>query len=170
VLQQYQAALSSLPNALNASIARSKPLIDAFTPETDATALIERARTGPFRPTAHLFENRQLGEYITDGHFGLDLGKWGAAAWGEGEAAPDAIPSVITALIGALEAKYPSLASDEERRRTWIYDVPLTASHRLREAINDVPSNQDIPSELFEKFDAPVLAATTKVGQLRRNG
>ncbi|CCO28439.1 Rho-GTPase-activating protein 8 [Rhizoctonia solani AG-1 IB] len=169
VLQQYQAALSSLPNALNASIARSKPLIDAFTPETDATALIERARTGPFRPTAHLFENRQLGEYITDGHFGLDLGKWGAAAWGEGEAAPDAIPSVITALIGALEAKYPSLASDEERRRTWIYDVPLTASHRLREAINDVPSNQDIPSELFEKFDAPVLAATTKLWFLELN-
>ncbi|CAE6425835.1 unnamed protein product [Rhizoctonia solani] len=169
VLQQYQAALATLPNALNTSIARSKPLIDAFTPEADATALIERARTGYFRPTAHLFENRQLGEYITDGHFGLDLGKWGAAAWGEGEAAPDAIPSVITALLGALEAKYPSLPSDEERRRTWIYEVPLVASHRLREAINDVPSNQDIPSELFEKFDSPVLAATTKLWFLELN-
>ncbi|CAE6481960.1 unnamed protein product [Rhizoctonia solani] len=169
VLQQYQAALATLPNALNTSITRSKPLIDAFTPEADATALIERARTGPFRPTAHLFENRQLGEYITDGHFGLDLGKWGAAAWGEGEAAPDAVPSVITALLGALEAKYPTLPSDEERRRTWIYEVPLTASHRLREAINDIPSNQDIPSELFGQFDAPVLAATTKLWFLELN-
>ncbi|CAE6441078.1 unnamed protein product [Rhizoctonia solani] len=169
VLQQYQAALANLPTALSTSITRSKPLIDAFTPEADATALIERARTGPFRPTAHLFENRQLGEYITDGHFGFDLGKWGAAAWGEGEAAPDAIPNVITALLGALEAKYPTLPSDEERRRTWIYEVPLTASHRLREAINDIPSNQDIPSELFGKFDAPVLAATTKLWFLELN-
>ncbi|KAH7335300.1 hypothetical protein B0J17DRAFT_669538 [Rhizoctonia solani] len=169
VLQQYQASLAALPNALSTSITRSKPLIDAFTPETDATALIERARTGPFRPTAHLFESRQLGEYITDGHFGLDLGKWGAAAWGEGEAAPDAIPNVITALLGALEAKYPTLPSDEERRRTWIYEVPLTASHRLREAINDVPSNQDIPAELFGQFDAPVLAATTKLWFLELN-
>ncbi|CAE6519375.1 unnamed protein product [Rhizoctonia solani] len=172
VLQQYQAALATLPNALTTSISRSKPLIDAFTPEADATALIERARTGPFRPfrpTAHLFENRQLGEYITDGHFGLDLGKWGAAAWGEGEAAPDAIPNVITALLGALEAKYPTLPSDEERRRTWIYEVPLAASHRLREAINDIPSNQDIPSELFGQFDAPVLAATTKLWFLELN-
>ncbi|KAJ1306794.1 hypothetical protein OPQ81_007780 [Rhizoctonia solani] len=169
VLQQYQAALATLPNALSTSITRSKPLIDAFTPEADATALIERARTGPFRPTAHLFENRQLGEYITDGHFGLDLGKWGAAAWGEGEAAPDAIPNVITALLGALEAKYPTLSSDEERRRTWIYDVPLVATHRLREAINDIPSNQDIPSELFGQFDAPVVAATTKLWFLELN-
>lgn len=41
--------------------------------------------------------------------------------------------------------------------------MPLSASHRLREAINDVPSEQTIPAELLAQYDAPVLAATTKV-------
>jgi hypothetical protein len=113
VLQQYQAALGLLPTALSASLTRSAPLLDAFIPESDATALIEHARTGPFRPVAHLFESRQLGEYAADGVFGLDLGKWGAAAWGEGESGTDSIPNVITALLNALNEKYKELASDD---------------------------------------------------------
>jgi hypothetical protein len=50
-----------------------------------------------------------------------------------------------------------------ERRRTWIYEVPLSASHRLREAINDLPIDQPIPAEFLAQYDAPVLAAATKV-------
>ncbi|KAG9083124.1 hypothetical protein FS749_006281 [Ceratobasidium sp. UAMH 11750] len=169
VLQQYQAALGSLTPALGASVARIGPLLDAFVPESDATALIEHARTGPFRPVAHLFESRQLGEYAADGVFGLDLGKWGAAAWGEGESGVDTIPGVVTALLSALTEKYKDLPSDEERRRTWIYEVPLSASHRLREAINDLPADQSIPAELFAEFDAPVVAATTKLWFLELN-
>ncbi|KAG8744195.1 hypothetical protein FRC10_010661 [Ceratobasidium sp. 414] len=188
VLQQYQAALGSLTPALGASVARIGPLLDAFVPESDAAALIEHARTGPFRPVAHLFESRQLGEYAADGAFGLDLGKWGAAAWGEGESGVDTIPGVITALLDALAEKYKNLPSDEgesifslavvellfsaaelERRRTWIYEVPLSASHRLREAINDLPSEQPIPAELFAEFDAPIVAATTKLWFLELN-
>ncbi|QRV88863.1 Rho-GTPase-activating protein [Ceratobasidium sp. AG-Ba] len=169
VLQQYQAALSSFTPALGASVARIAPLLDAFVPESDATALIEHYRTGPFRPVAHLFESRQLGEYAADGAFGLDLGKWGAAAWGEGESGVDAIPSVITSLLAALDQKYKELPSDEERRRTWIYEVPLVASHRLREAINELPSEQPIPAEFFAQYDAPVVAATTKLWFLELN-
>lgn len=113
MLGQYQSALAALPKAFNASLTRCSPLLDAFNPESDVTALIERARTGPFRPTAHLFESRQLGEYAADGVFGLDLRKWGAAAWGDGEGAGDAIPGVITSLLEALSEKYKVLPSDD---------------------------------------------------------
>ena len=44
--------------------------------------------------------------------------------------------------------------------------MPLSASHRLREAINDVSSEQTVPAELLAQYDAPVLAATTKVRTL----
>ncbi|KAG9123785.1 hypothetical protein FRC07_013964, partial [Ceratobasidium sp. 392] len=169
VLQQYQSALGSLSPSIGASVARIGSLLDAFVPESDATALIERSRTGPFRPVAHLFESRQLGEYAADGVFGLDLGKWGAAAWGEGESGTDAIPGIITSLLEALTEKYKGLPSDEERRRTWIYEVPLSASHRLREALNDLPSEQPIPAEIFAEFDAPVTVATTKLWFLELN-
>ncbi|KAG8687764.1 hypothetical protein FRC08_011783, partial [Ceratobasidium sp. 394] len=119
---------------------------------------------------AALYQFRpKLGEYAADGVFGLDLGKWGAASWGEGESGVDTIPGVITALLSALTEKYKDLPSDEERRRTWIYEVPLSASHRLREAINDLPADQSIPAELFAEFDAPVVAATTKLWFLELN-
>lgn len=49
------------------------------------------------------------------------------------------------------------------RRKTWIYEVPLNAVHHLREVLNSVPDGQDIPEDVLEKYDAPVLAAALKL-------
>jgi len=49
------------------------------------------------------------------------------------------------------------------KRKTWIYEVPLTAVHHLREKLNSIPDGQDIPEDTLEKYDAPVLAAAVKL-------
>jgi hypothetical protein len=72
-----------------------------------------------------------------------------------------------------------------ERRKSWIYDVcsrvydltpllimsqvPLPAVHHLREAINTLPPDALIPSDLLAKYDAPVIASTLKLWILELN-
>lgn len=50
-----------------------------------------------------------------------------------------------------------------ERRKTWIYDVPLPAVHHLRETLNAVPPEQSLPNDIWAKYDAPVLASAIKL-------
>lgn len=48
-----------------------------------------------------------------------------------------------------------------ERRKTWIYDVPLQYTHRLRNMINS--SASALPVGEMRKFDLPVIASTVKL-------
>ena len=61
--------------------------------------------------------------------------------------------------------KYPLIISPE-KRKAWIYEVPLSAVHHLRETLNAVPPEQPFPAELFTKYDAPVIASTVKLWAL----
>lgn len=53
-----------------------------------------------------------------------------------------------------------------ERRKTWVYEVPLPAVHHLRETLNSIPPEKDIPEDIVAKYDAPVLASTIKLWAL----
>lgn len=53
-----------------------------------------------------------------------------------------------------------------EKRKTWIYEVPLPAVHHLRETLNAVPPEEDVPHDLLQKYDAPVLASGVKLWAL----
>ena len=50
-----------------------------------------------------------------------------------------------------------------EKRKTWIYEVPLPAVHHLRETLNNLPPEQPIPDDALFKYDAPVLAGGIKL-------
>jgi hypothetical protein len=50
-----------------------------------------------------------------------------------------------------------------EKRKAWIYDVPLASVHHLRESLNGVDPDQPIPKELLAKYDAPVIAGVVKL-------
>ncbi|TFY76207.1 hypothetical protein EWM64_g7805, partial [Hericium alpestre] len=167
VLLQYHGTLSNLPRALERSLERSTTFISAFMPESDLTALIERYRTGPFRPRPQLYESVAHDE--SDVLFGIDLRKWAEGGWSalhSGEEKKETVPPVLTALLEGLERAYAKLESDAEKRRTWIYEVPLPAVHHLREALNAVPAEQPLPIEITQKYDAPVLASTVKLWAL----
>ncbi|KAL4243387.1 hypothetical protein ABKN59_011332 [Abortiporus biennis] len=164
VLLQYQKCVESLPQAIAPSMERSSTLIASYQPEADLKVLIEQYRTGPFRPTAQVYESIAHDE--SDVVFGIDLRKWlEIGTWTENglEEKKDLVPPVLTSLLTALTEAYPKLPNDAEKRKTWIYDVPLPATHHLRETLNAVPFEQTIPDDALAKYDAPVIASAVKL-------
>ncbi|KAF9072244.1 hypothetical protein BDP27DRAFT_1320622 [Rhodocollybia butyracea] len=165
VLLQYQGTVANLPKSLEPIIERQGTLVAAYQPENDLSALIERYRTGPFRPDAQVYESVAHDE--SDVVFGIDLRKWAEGGWSTlmstDEEKKDTIPPVVDALLNGITAAYAKLPNDAEKRKSWIYEVPLSAVHHLREALNAIPLGQPIKPELFEPFDAPVIAATIKL-------
>ncbi|KAF8347678.1 hypothetical protein F5887DRAFT_953662 [Amanita rubescens] len=122
--------------------------------DSDLTALIERYRTGPFRPTAQIYESVSHDE--ADVVFGIDLRRWAEGGWHElttGEDKKELIPPVA----------YQQLPNDLEKRRSWIYEVPLPPVHQLHEVLNAVQPGQPFSTDLFKGFDAPVIASTLKL-------
>jgi hypothetical protein len=117
-LLQYQGTVANLPKSLDPPIERSSTLIAAFQPETDLTALIERYRTGPFRPDPQVYESVAHDE--CDVVFGIDLRKWSEGAWdglsptGQSEEwkEKENVPSVVSALLGGLTEAYKALPDD----------------------------------------------------------
>ena len=117
VLGQYQAALGPLHPTLKDSTERSNEFVNSFRPENDLIALIERYRTGPFRPTPQVFES--AAHVVGDVVFGIDLSSWaGEGGWNAvragGSAEPkDTVPSVLRGLLTGLEAAYERMADDD---------------------------------------------------------
>lgn len=149
---------------------RSGTLISAYQPESDLIALIERYRTGPFRPDPQLYESVAHDE--SDVVFGIDLRRWSEGGWyalTQGEAKKDPIPPVLTVLLHGLDEAYEKLPNDIEKRKAWIYEVPLPAVHHLRESLHAIPPNQPFPLDLVSKFDAPVIASCIKLWVLELN-
>ncbi len=76
--------------------------------------LMERYRTGPFRPSPQVFESV---DHERDVAFGIDLRQWaGEGGWNAiraGEKDKPMIPSVLTSLLGALKEAYPSVVDDK---------------------------------------------------------
>ena len=183
VLLQFHGTLSNLPRALEAPLERSASHIAAYLPDSDLSALIERYRTGPFRPRPQVYES--VAHDDSDVLFGIDLRRWSEGGWdtlhGETQNRP-LIPPVLTALLDGLQQAYPKLPNDDrefclpcfqqdakrcsigsERRKAWIYEVPLTAVHHLRESLNAVPPEQPIPADIMTNYDPPVLASAVKL-------
>lgn len=169
VLLQYQGTLSNMPKALDSSLERSATLIAAYQPESDLSALIERYRTGPFRPHPQIYESVSRDE--SDVVFGIDLRKWAEGGWdvinsGEEKKDSELVPPVLSAMLKALGKAYEMLPNDAEKRKAWIYEVPLVAVHHLRESLNAVLPDQAIPEELFGSYDVPVIASCVKLWML----
>ncbi|KAJ6591706.1 hypothetical protein DFH09DRAFT_182307 [Mycena vulgaris] len=164
VLLQYHGTMSNLPKSLEPSNERSGTLIAAYLPESDLNALIERYRTGPFRPEAQVYES--VSHIETDVVFGIDLRRWAEGGWdtvSSGEPRKHVMPPVVDALLNALTEAYGRLPNDIEKRKSWIYEVPLPAVHHLREALNAVPLDDPVPPEIFAPYDAPVIAGAVKL-------
>lgn len=168
--------------------------------------LVMNYRTGPFRPVAVVFKPYYHDDLfsvagMTNGGFGMDLM---AAAKGAALSAHTAttlaapgssltmptLPPVFHALLSALQRSYAErsrwipksgVSTDEtihaEKRRIWLYDVPLVKVHELRESLSDFyDQNRGMnvfestaPDQLLDTIDAPVLAATVKLWLLELN-
>ncbi|THH16990.1 hypothetical protein EUX98_g9211, partial [Antrodiella citrinella] len=172
VLTQYQTCVEGLTKAVAPSFEKSSALVASFQPEADLRALIEQYRTGPFRPEAQVYESVSHDE--SDVVFGIDLRKWAdlgtwnhvAGAVEEKKEHKDLVPPVLSSLLHALQEAYQAMPNDSEKRKTWIYEVPLPAVHHLRETMNAVPPEQSLPDDALTKYDPPVLAGGVKLWAL----
>nr|CDI55673.1 conserved hypothetical protein (N-terminal fragment) [Melanopsichium pennsylvanicum 4] len=95
------------------------------------------------------------------------------------------------ALIGPIEttdeasqsAEPDAAVIDQEKRKVWILEVPLSITHRLRDALiahlnpssadliygpgkADAADGNPIPDKLLDSYDAPILAACVKLWML----
>ncbi len=59
-----------------------------------------------------------------------------------------------------LDTHYPDLDGDEVRRGIWLVDVPLAATHHLRNAIN---SGKPLSREILEQYEIPIVASVLKL-------
>ncbi|WVQ79532.1 hypothetical protein IAT38_001631 [Cryptococcus sp. DSM 104549] len=170
VLKQYEEALEKLPTKLLALQKGTSLSVEAYNPEADIKALIEGNRTGPFRPNPHIYES--IESDAPEVNFGINLRRWsGEHGWKSlvnAPSRPKGIPEALEAMLTALSEMYEGI-SEEERRRAWIYEVPLVETHMLRNAIN----NPKIPLEdlitIVKKFNVPVAAGTVKLYLLELN-
>lgn len=167
-LLQFQGIISNLPKSAEHSIERSSTLVAAYNPDSDLVALIERYRTGPFRPSPQVYEPITHDEL--DVVYGIDLRRWidlvshdDQSASGAPQEKADVIPPALRVLLAALQDAYGRLSSDDEKRKSWIYEVPLANTHHLRETLNAAFPAEDISTELLAPYDAPVLASGLKL-------
>lgn len=133
VLLQYHATLANLPKSLEPSLERSSTCISAYQPENDLTALIERYRTGPFRPHAHVYES--VAHDDSDVVFGIDLRKWAEGSWTAmttGEEKKELVPRVLTTLLNALKASYQKLENDDGKSLVQAYMLQANFDLLLR--------------------------------------
>lgn len=114
VLLQFHGTLANLPRALESPLERSASHIAAYLPDSDLSALIERHRTGPFRPQPQVYES--VAHEESDVLFGIDLRRWSEGGWdalhGEAQNKPQ-IPPVLTALLDGLQQAYSKLPNDD---------------------------------------------------------
>ncbi|WRT69442.1 uncharacterized protein IL334_006428 [Kwoniella shivajii] len=171
VLKNYDEALAKLPERLNALQKGTSLGVEAFNPEADIKALIEGNRTGPFRPHPQVYESLETD--LPDVNFGIDLRRWsGEHGWKSLVSAPPrpkgAIPVVLKALLKAMSEMYQGIP-DDERRRSWIYEVPLNETHLLRATINDPHLSVEDLVTMIKKFNLPIAAGTVKLYLLELN-
>lgn len=59
------------------------------------------------------------------------------------------------------------MEGDDARRIIWLVDVPLAATHHLRNAINN---DKAISRELLERYEIPIVASVLKLYLLELPG
>ncbi|GJN92015.1 hypothetical protein Rhopal_005043-T1 [Rhodotorula paludigena] len=160
VLKSFHAAIAALPKLIDGSLERVGQTLELVRPETDLKGVMERRRTGPFQPSPVMFVSHYSDPALST--FGIDLRKFD-------ETNPDKeskpVPPVVGVLLDAIGKKGEGV-EDAERRKAWLYEVPLAAQHQLRSILNS-PSTLALPaSELtavVAPFDLPILCATLKL-------
>ncbi|PNS20533.1 Rho-GTPase-activating protein 8 [Sphaceloma murrayae] len=151
VILDFSGAISNVIPSLQSTVDNMMLFQETVQPQADLRYLLENYRTGSFVPRVQIYENyyNQVGEQI----FGVDL---------EARARADRkrVPIIVTTILTFLDNKYPELEGDQARRGIWLVDVPLSATHHLR---NAVVTAQGAPFELLERYDVPIVASLLKL-------
>ncbi|BGO99032.1 Rho-GTPase-activating protein RGD2 [Rhodotorula toruloides] len=160
VLKSFHQAISALPKLVDSSLQRVGQSLELVRPEKDLRAIIERRRTGPFQPQPLIFQSHYSDPSPTT--FGIDLRKFDETNPKRDE---QPVPPVLEVLLEWVGKKGENV-DDAERRKSWLYETPLSAQHALRSLLNN-PSNVALPpsdlAALLEPFDLPLICSVVKL-------
>ena len=158
VMLDFSGSVSNVIPSLQSTIDNMMLYQEAIQPLNDVRYLIDNYRTGSFVPKVQIYDNYY--QHVDEQTFGVDL---------ESRARHDRkrVPIIITTILTFLDNHYPDLEGDEARRSIWTVDVPLAATHHLRNSINtgNVPTR-----DILERYEVPIVASTLKLYLLELPG
>lgn len=151
VILDFSGAISNVIPSLQSTVDNMMLYQETIQPLGDLRYLLENYRTGAFVPRVQVYDNYY--NKADEQTFGVDL---------EARARADRkrVPITITTILTFLDNHYPDLEGDEARRGIWLVDVPLAATHHLRNAIN---TGKAIPHEVLERYEIPIVASALKL-------
>ncbi|KIX00161.1 uncharacterized protein Z518_10298 [Rhinocladiella mackenziei CBS 650.93] len=151
VILDFSGAISNSIPSFQSQVDHMMLYQETIQPLGDLRYLLENYRTGAFVPKATPYEN-YYGS-VEDQTFGVDL---------EARARADRkrVPIIVTSILTFLDNHYPDLEGDKARRNIWLVDVPLAATHHLRNQINN---GAPVPREVLEKYEVPIVASVLKL-------
>lgn len=158
VILDFSGAISNSIPSFQSQVDNMMLYQETIQPQGDLRYMLENYRTGGFIPKVTPYEN-YYGS-VDDQTFGVDL---------EARARADKkrVPLIVTAILTYLDNHYPDLEGDEARRSIWLVDVPLAATHHLRNTINNGAA---IPRDVLERYEIPIVASVLKLYLLELPG
>ncbi|KAL8764048.1 MAG: hypothetical protein Q9184_000336 [Pyrenodesmia sp. 2 TL-2023] len=151
VILDFSGAISNAIPSLQSTVDNMMLYQETVQPLGDLRYLLENYRTGAFVPKVQVYDNYY--NTVDEQTFGVDL---------EARARADRkrVPIIVTTILTFLDNHYPDLEGDEARRGIWLVDVPLAATHHLRNSIN---TGKAIPREILERYEIPIVASALKL-------
>lgn len=151
VILDFSGAISNSIPSFQSQVDNMMLYQETIQPQGDLRYMLENYRTGGFIPKVTPYEN-YYGS-VDDQTFGVDL---------EARARADKkrVPLIVTAILTFLDNHYPDLEGDEARRSIWLADVPLAATHHLRNIVNNGAA---IPRDVLERYEIPIVASVLKL-------
>jgi hypothetical protein len=151
VILDFSGAISNSIPSFQSQVDNMVLYQETINPLSDLRYLLENYRTGAFVPRPTPYENYYGSP--DDQIFGVDL---------EARARADRkrVPVLVTSILTYLDNHYPDLEGDDARRSIWLVDVPLAATHHLRNQLN---SSAKVPREVLERYEVPIVAAVLKL-------
>ncbi|KAI4145237.1 MAG: hypothetical protein L6R39_003893, partial [Caloplaca ligustica] len=151
VILDFSGAISNVIPSLQSTVDNMMLYQETVQPLGDLRYFLENYRTGAFVPKVQVYDNYY--NTVDEQTFGVDL---------EARARADRkrVPIIVTTILTFLDNHYPDLEGDEARRGIWLVDVPLAATHHLRNSINN---GKAIPREILERYEIPIVASALKL-------
>ncbi|KAK0821711.1 Rho-GTPase-activating protein 8 [Friedmanniomyces endolithicus] len=151
VILDFSGAISNVIPSLQSTVDNMMLFQETVQPIGDVRYLLENYRTGSYIPKVTVYENYY--NQVDEQTFGVDI---------EARARSDRkrVPLIVTTILTFLDSHYPDLEGDEARRSIWVVDVPLAATHHLRNQLN---TGKPVQPELLEKYEIPIVASVLKL-------
>lgn len=151
IVLDFSGTISNVIPSLQSTVDNMMLYQETVQPSGDLRYLLENYRTGGFAPKVTVYENYY--NSADEQTFGVDL---------EARARADKkrVPAIVTSILTFLDNRYPDLEGDEARRSVWLVDVPLSATHRARDALN---TGRIFPTEVLERYEIPIVASVLKL-------